>query len=132
MPAARGGLNPVRGGRFAQPKRMHDGDGVVASQAAGRRGARCREYDARYEVVDSGARWAQGYHCDLDNSSKTLQKKIRDNQLAQYNYILVVGKDEVENKTVNVRTRDNQVAASRSPPGRLPLAACRAAVLHVP
>ena len=37
----------------------------------------------------------QGYHADLDNSSKTLQKKIRDNQLAQYNYILVVGKEEV-------------------------------------
>ena len=64
----------------------------------------------------------QGYHCDLDNSSKTLQKKIRDNQLAQYNYILVVGKDEVENKTVNVRTRDNQVAASISSFPRRPMA----------
>ena len=57
----------------------------------------------------------QGYHCDLDNSSKTLQKKIRDNQLAQYNFILVVGKEEVENKTVNVRTRDNQVPCLARP-----------------
>ena len=61
----------------------------------------------------------QGYHCDLDNSSKTLQKKIRDNQLAQYNYILVVGKEEVENKTVNVRTRDNQVHGAKSIPQML-------------
>jgi len=59
--------------------------------------------------ISDGVCGEQGYHCDLDNSSKTLQKKIRDNQLAQYNYILVVGKEEVENKTVNVRTRDNQV-----------------------
>jgi threonyl-tRNA synthetase len=58
----------------------------------------------------------EGYHCDLDNSSKTLQKKIRDNQLAQYNYILVVGKEEVENKTVNVRTRDNQVHGAKTLP----------------
>ena len=58
----------------------------------------------------------EGYHCDLDNSSKTLQKKIRDNQLAQYNFILVVGKEEVENKTVNVRTRDNQVHGAKSIP----------------
>ena len=28
------------------------------------------------------------------------QKKIRENQLAQYNYILVVGKDEMDSKTV--------------------------------
>jgi len=61
----------------------------------------------------------EGYHCDLDNSSKTLQKKIRDNQLAQYNYILVVGKEEVENKTVNVRTRDNQVHGAKSIPQML-------------
>ena len=58
----------------------------------------------------------EGYHCDLDNSSKTLQKKIRDNQLAQYNYIFVVGKEEVVNKTVNVRTRDNQVHGAKSIP----------------
>ena len=35
--------------------------------------------------------------------------KIRMTQLAQYNYILVVGKEEVTKGTVNVRTRDNVV-----------------------
>ena len=34
---------------------------------------------------------------------------VREAQLAQYNYILVVGRSEVEHKTVNVRTRDNAV-----------------------
>jgi threonyl-tRNA synthetase len=35
--------------------------------------------------------------------------QIREAQLAQYNYILVVGEKEQSTKTVNVRTRDNQV-----------------------
>jgi len=43
-----------------------------------------------------------------------MQKKIREAQLAQYNFILVVGQEEQEAKTVNVRTRDNQVHGTRS------------------
>lgn len=35
--------------------------------------------------------------------------QIREAQLAQYNYILVVGEKEQVAETVNVRTRDNQV-----------------------
>ncbi|EKX50234.1 hypothetical protein GUITHDRAFT_93029 [Guillardia theta CCMP2712] len=58
----------------------------------------------------------EGYYVDVDDSSKTLQKKIRENQLAQYNYILVVGKEEIESKTVNVRTRDNVVHGTKSIP----------------
>lgn len=34
---------------------------------------------------------------------------MREAQLAQYNYILVVGAEEAAASTVNVRTRDNQV-----------------------
>ncbi|KAL7056904.1 hypothetical protein AAHC03_019216 [Spirometra sp. Aus1] len=40
---------------------------------------------------------------------RTLNKKIRNGQLAQYNFILVVGEKEKANGTVNVRTRDNKV-----------------------
>ncbi len=36
-----------------------------------------------------------------------MPKKVREAQLAQYNYILVVGDEEVAKETVNVRTRDN-------------------------
>jgi len=35
--------------------------------------------------------------------------QVREAQLAQYNYILVVGELEKEARTVNVRTRDNVV-----------------------
>uniref|UniRef100_UPI00358E2C63 threonine--tRNA ligase 1, cytoplasmic isoform X1 n=1 Tax=Myxine glutinosa TaxID=7769 RepID=UPI00358E2C63 len=44
----------------------------------------------------------------------TLNKKIRNAQLAQYNFILVVGDKEKANETVNVRTRDNKVHGERS------------------
>ena len=46
---------------------------------------------------------------EIDDSSATMQKKVRSAQLAQFNYILVVGEQEKEAKTVNVRTRDNIV-----------------------
>ncbi|KAJ3603731.1 hypothetical protein NHX12_028472 [Muraenolepis orangiensis] len=44
----------------------------------------------------------------------TLNKKIRNAQLAQYNFILVVGEKEKTGQTVNVRTRDNKVHGERS------------------
>eukprot|EP00795_Rhopilema_esculentum_P006287 gene6286-11708_t len=45
---------------------------------------------------------------------ETLNKKIRNAQLAQYNFILVVGEKEKESGTVNVRTRDNKVHGEKS------------------
>ena len=58
-----------------------------------------------------------GYFVDIDDAdSKQLQRKIRDSQLAQYNYILVVGNEEIENQSVNVRTRDGVVHGSLSLP----------------
>lgn len=53
---------------------------------------------------------------DVDHSSATMQKKVRTAQLAQYNYILVVGEQEMQAKTVNVRTRDNVVHGMFSVP----------------
>eukprot|EP00064_Thunnus_orientalis_P007446 superscaffoldBa00000829_g7466 len=50
---------------------------------------------------------------DLDPGC-TLNKKIRNAQLAQYNFILVVGEKEKTSNTVNVRTRDNKVHGERS------------------
>lgn len=50
---------------------------------------------------------------DLDPGC-TLNKKIRNAQLAQYNFILVVGEKEKMSETVNVRTRDNKVHGERS------------------
>jgi len=45
---------------------------------------------------------------DLDDGS-TMNKKVRNAQLAQYNFIFVVGDKEMTNRTVNIRTRDNKV-----------------------
>eukprot|EP00742_Colponemidia_sp_Colp-10_P004829 GILJ01005155.1.p1 GENE.GILJ01005155.1~~GILJ01005155.1.p1 ORF type:complete len:972 (-),score=201.07 GILJ01005155.1:109-2988(-) len=50
----------------------------------------------------------EGYYVDADVSNGTLNKKIRNAQLAQYNYICVVGQEELESGTVDVRTRDNE------------------------
>jgi len=55
-----------------------------------------------------------GVYVDVDASDNTLNKKVRAAQLAQYNFILVVGEKEEQSKTVNVRTRDNQVHGERT------------------
>jgi threonyl-tRNA synthetase len=39
---------------------------------------------------------------------------VREGQVAQYNFILVIGQQEVENRTINVRTRDNEVKGAMS------------------
>eukprot|EP00742_Colponemidia_sp_Colp-10_P005784 GILJ01006182.1.p1 GENE.GILJ01006182.1~~GILJ01006182.1.p1 ORF type:complete len:742 (-),score=83.25 GILJ01006182.1:22-2247(-) len=46
-------------------------------------------------------------YVDVDESDGTLNKKIRDAQLAQYNYILVVGNKELESRTLSVRERSS-------------------------
>ncbi|KAI1316350.1 hypothetical protein EDD11_010064 [Mortierella claussenii] len=48
------------------------------------------------------------YFVDLDQSQGTLNKMVRDAQVAQYNFILVVGEKEQERGTVNVRTREGE------------------------
>lgn len=54
-----------------------------------------------------------GLRVTIDDSSETTNKKVREAQLQQYNYILVVGDKEVQNGTVNVRTRDEKVHGER-------------------
>lgn len=57
----------------------------------------------------AGTLRTSGLRVHVDNRTETINKKIREAQLAQVNYILVVGDKELENNTVTVRTRDNQV-----------------------
>eukprot|EP01080_Neovahlkampfia_damariscottae_P000388 gene388-6802_t len=49
------------------------------------------------------------YFIDVDTSDHTLNKKIREAQLLQYNFIIIVGEKEKENKTINVRTREGVI-----------------------
>lgn len=51
-----------------------------------------------------------GFQVEINlDASQSVQKKIRNAQLEQFNFILVVGEQEEKNGTVNVRTRDNKV-----------------------
>lgn len=58
--------------------------------------------------------WDAGYYVDMDFSDHKITKKVRDAQLAQYNFILVIGQKEADENTVNVRTRDNVVHGERT------------------
>ena len=54
-----------------------------------------------------------GFYVEADMRDMTMQKKVRDGQLAQFNYILVVGEQEKAKGTVNVRTRNNKVCGEK-------------------
>lgn len=49
------------------------------------------------------------YYTDIDVSNNTLQYKIKWATMLKYNYILVVGKREMEHQTVNLRLDDNSM-----------------------
>lgn len=51
----------------------------------------------------------QGLLCDVDASSESMGKKVRNAQMLKTNYLLTVGDKELENQTVALRTRDNVV-----------------------
>ena len=55
----------------------------------------------------------EGFYADMDASKATFQKKVRNAQIAQYNFQLVVGEAEVNNRSVNIRTRENQVEGEK-------------------
>lgn len=48
------------------------------------------------------------FHAEVDLSKNTLQKKVRNGQLLQFNFIFIVGEAEEQEKSVNVRNRDIQ------------------------
>lgn len=56
-----------------------------------------------------------GFHCDIDESNESVSKKVRNAQLSQINYMLTVGDQEVQNHTVNLRTRENVVLGEIKP-----------------
>ncbi|XP_015603700.1 threonine--tRNA ligase, cytoplasmic isoform X2 [Cephus cinctus] len=67
------------------------------------------QFDAYAETVKREL-WDAGFMAEVDvDCGDTMNKKIRNAQLAQFNFILVVGEKERSGGTVNVRTRDNVV-----------------------
>jgi Anticodon binding domain len=50
----------------------------------------------------------EGFQVNLDKGGHTLQKKIVLAEKEEYNYILVIGKEEMESDSVDVRTRERE------------------------
>ncbi len=70
---------------------------------------RHNEYaDKIYEILNDA-----GIRVEKDYRSETMNKKIRNAQLDQVNYIIVIGDKEADSGTVNVRTRDNIVQGEK-------------------
>lgn len=64
----------------------------------------------KYALQISSDFFEEGFMADVDlDRGCTLNNKIRNAQLAQYNFIFVVGEKEETNHAVNVRTRDNKI-----------------------
>ena len=73
--------------------------------------------DRHVEYCENVAKTLREEHdirAEVDNRTLTTGKKIREAQLAQINYMAVVGDSEVENNTLNVRTRDEVVHGEQS------------------
>lgn len=51
---------------------------------------------------------ARGLHAEANLGDERLNKKVREAQVAQWNYIVVVGKEEEEKLSVNVRVRGQE------------------------
>lgn len=68
----------------------------------------CREYarSVRDALANGPVGSGDRYYVDYDSSDNTLSKMIREAQLAQYNFMLVIGPKELEAQTVTVRTRE--------------------------
>jgi threonyl-tRNA synthetase len=60
-------------------------------------------FDIKKQLHDAG------FYVEVDDSKNTFQKKVRTAQVEQYNFQLVIGKEEMVNGTVNIRTRANEV-----------------------
>lgn len=56
-----------------------------------------------------------GLRVVVDKKGDSISKKVRNAQLSYVNYILIVGEKEEQNKTVNVRTRANEILGEKKP-----------------
>ncbi|MEK6887091.1 MAG: threonine--tRNA ligase, partial [Nanoarchaeota archaeon] len=53
--------------------------------------------------------FTSGFRVEVDKRAESTPKKVRDAEMQHFNYILVVGDKELQNKTINIRTRDNKI-----------------------
>ena len=55
----------------------------------------------------------EGFNAEVDTASLTLNKKIRNAQIEQFSFIAVIGQDEVNSKTLDVRDRDTNASLGK-------------------
>ena len=72
--------------------------------------ATCMEYAQKVTQM----LWDNNFLVDVDDSGRTLNKMVREAQLEQYNYILVVGNKEVEGGQVAIRSRSNEMVGVKT------------------
>ncbi|MDR0319256.1 MAG: threonine--tRNA ligase [Rickettsiales bacterium] len=64
--------------------------------------------ETQHDYADKIAKALGGFRAEKMYSSDSMQKRIRDAQLAQIPYMVVLGEKEVVEGTVSIRTRDNK------------------------
>ncbi|CAO1613820.1 unnamed protein product [Sympodiomycopsis kandeliae] len=69
-------------------------------------------YDYASEVKDR--LWSMGFYAEVDLGPDTLPKKIRNAEIAQWNFTFVVGTAEKESRSVNIRNRDDAGQKARN------------------
>lgn len=65
--------------------------------------------DRHLDYAKEVAAQLSDFHCEIDDTHESVSKKIRLAQMSQVNYMLTIGDQEVSNKTISLRTRDNVV-----------------------
>ena len=50
----------------------------------------------------------KNWSVEIDDNTESIGKKVRQAQLEQFNYILVIGDKEIESESFNIRTRENK------------------------
>ena len=70
--------------------------------------------DRHLDYANSLKEELSDFRVTIDSRAETLNKKIREAELSQVNYILVIGDKELEQELVNVRTRGKDVLGNMS------------------
>jgi threonyl-tRNA synthetase len=55
----------------------------------------------------------EGIRVEINSKAETMNKKIRNAELQKINYIAVIGDQELNNNTLNIRTRDNKILGEK-------------------
>lgn len=58
--------------------------------------------------------WDAGIYSEVDVTGNTLQKKVRNGQMKRFNFVFIVGEQELNGQSVNIRNRDVQAEQGKN------------------